>query len=170
MNAPMNSTAGILIRDVVQSVVAACAPEESVVVEGLLQYSDADVLARLRRRRRGRDPLGFGLAEVVPLVTPVLWLTLDSARTKLADAVVDGAARGSASLWRRILRRGSKPEVIPALTREQQLMVNQMVLEAAAEAGLPPQRAKRIADGVVAALALAEPAGGPVEGDPEETQ
>ncbi|MGC0318179.1 hypothetical protein [Kitasatospora acidiphila] len=127
------------------------------MVEGLLRYSDAEVLARLRRRRQGRDPLGFGIAEVAPLVAPLLWLTLDGARKKLADALVDGAARGSASLWRRLLQRKSKPDVIPALTREQQAMVKQMVLDAAAEAGLSTQKAKRIADGVVAGLALAEP-------------
>jgi hypothetical protein len=127
---------GVLVRDVVRAVVKDCAPEEAVVVEGLLAYSDAEVLARLRGRRRQRDPLGFGLAEVAPLVTPVLWLTLEGARQRLADAVVDGAAHGSASLWRRLLRRRSNPEVIPALTRAQQALVQQMVIEAAAEAGL----------------------------------
>jgi hypothetical protein len=155
---------GVLIRDVVRRVVADCVPEEVVVVEGLLCYSDAEVVARLHRRGHGRDPLGFGVAEVVPLVAPLLWLTLDSARKKLADAVVDGAARGSASLWRRLLRRRSEPAVIPALTREQQVMVRQMVLDASAEAGLSEQRARRIADGVVAGLVLAEPGGAQGEG------
>ncbi|MFC0861276.1 hypothetical protein ACFHYQ_03085 [Sphaerimonospora cavernae] len=151
-----------------QRVVADCAPEETVVVEGLLRHSDAEVLARLRRRRHRRDPLGFGVADIAALVTPLLWLALESARQKLADAVVDGATRGSASLWRRVLRRKAEPEVIPALTREQQAMVKQMVLEAAAEAGLSPNRAKRIADGVVAALALAEPGEPPGEVDVRE--
>jgi hypothetical protein len=150
--------------------VADCAPEESVVVEGLLRYSDAEVLARLRRRGHGRDPLGFGLADVVPLVAPLLWLTLESARQKLADAAVDGAARGSASLWRRIRRRKAKPGTIPPLTRGQQAMVRQMVLDAAADAGLSPSRAKRIADGVVAGLALAEPGESPGEADVRETR
>ncbi|MBP2056413.1 hypothetical protein J2Z21_009431 [Streptomyces griseochromogenes] len=127
------------------------------MVEGLLRYSDAEVLARLRRRRQRRDPLGFGFSEVAPLVTPVLWLALDGARKRVADAVVDSAAHGSASLWQRILRRRSKPEVIPVLTRAQQALVKEMVLDAAVEAGLSQQRAKRIADGVVAGLALAEP-------------
>ncbi len=140
-----------------RAVVKDCVPEEAVVVEGLLRYSDAQVLARLRGRRQGRDPLGFGLAEVAPLVTPVLWLTLEAARQRLADAVVDGAAHGSASLWRRLLRRRSTPELIPPLTRAQQALVQRMVIEAAAEAGLSQQRARRIADGVVAGLALSEP-------------
>lgn len=140
------------------------------MVEGLLRYSDAEVLARLRRRGHGRDPLGFGLADVVPLVAPLLWLTLESARQKLADAAVDGAARGSASLWRRIRRRKAKPGTIPPLTRGQQAMVRQMVLDAAADAGLSPSRAKRIADGVVAGLALAEPGESPGEADVRETR
>ncbi|MEU2872804.1 hypothetical protein ABZ769_26940 [Streptomyces olivoreticuli] len=159
--------AGVLIRDVVRSVVAACAPEETVVVEGLLRYSDAEVLARLRRRRGDRDPLGFGLAEIAPLVAPLVWLALDRAREKLAGALVDGAARGSALVWRRVLRRGSSPDVIPALTRAQQRLVRQMVLDAAAEAGLPAEQARRIADGVVASLALAEPGEDRGEGSEE---
>ncbi len=140
------------------------------MVEGLLRYSDAEVLTRLRRRRQGRDPLGFGVADVVALVTPLLWLTLESARQKLADAAVEGAARGSVSLWRRILRRKAEPEVIPALTREQQAMVRQMVLVAAVEAGLSQGRAKRIADGVVASLALAEPGEFHGDADVRETR
>lgn len=140
------------------------------MVEGLLRYSDAEVLARLRRRGHGRDPLGFGLADVVPLVAPLLWLTLESARQRLADAAVDRAARGSASLWRRVRRRKAQPEIIPPLTREQQAMVRQMVLDAAAEAGLSPSRARRIADGVVAGLALAEPGESPGDADVRETR
>ncbi|MFJ8444229.1 hypothetical protein [Kitasatospora griseola] len=159
--------AGVLIRDLVRGVVADCAPEETVVVDGLLRHSDAEVLARLRRRRGDHDPLGFGLSEIAPLVAPLLWLTLDRAREKLAETLVEGASRGSASLWRRFLRRGSSHDVIPALTRAQQRLVQEMVLDAAAEAGLPPDRARRIADGVVAGLALAE-LEGDGDGGPEE--
>ncbi|TQS23051.1 hypothetical protein FLX08_06360 [Microbispora hainanensis] len=159
-----------MLRDVVRKVVADCAPEETVVVEGLLRYSDAEVPARLRRRRHGRDPLGFGLDDVVPLVTPLLWLTLESARQKLTDAAVDQAARGSVSLWRRIRRRKAEPATIPPLTREQQALVKRMVLDAAAEAGLSESRAKRIADGVVAGLALAEPGEFHGDADVRETR
>jgi hypothetical protein len=147
---------GVLIRDLVRQVVLETAPEETVVVEGLLQYSDAQVLTRLRRRWKQRDPLGFGVDEVAVLVTPVVWLALDKARDRLADTVVDGAARGSRSLWRRIRHRHPQPAVIPPLTPDQQRMVRQVVLDAAAEAGLSGHRSGQIANGVVARLALAE--------------
>ncbi|MEV7025244.1 hypothetical protein [Kitasatospora sp. NPDC093558] len=136
--------------------VADVAPEETILVEGLLRYGDAEVLARLRGRGR-RDPLGFGVADIVPLVTPLLWLTLESARQKLADAAVDGAAKGSVALFRRLFRRTAEPEVIPALTREQQVLVRGMVVDAATQAGLAPELVGQLADGVVARLALAEP-------------
>ncbi|MER5480830.1 hypothetical protein ABT026_28215 [Streptomyces sp. NPDC002734] len=151
--------AGALVRDLVREVVADCAPEETVVVEGLLRYSDAQVVARLRRRRHGRDQLGFGIEDVVPLVAPVLWLTLEVARQRLAEAAVIRAERGLASLWRRVLRRGTEPEAIPPLTAEQRTMVERMVLDAAAEAELPADRARRIADRVAAALPAAESEG-----------
>ncbi|WP_432924996.1 hypothetical protein ACQPZZ_31300 [Microbispora sp. CA-135349] len=172
MDTQPECSAAVLVRDVVRRVVADCAPEETVVVEGLLRYSDAEVLSRLRRRRHTRDPLGFGLNDIVPLVAPLLWLTLESARQKLADAAVKQAARGSVSLWRRIRRRKAKPEIIPPLTREQLAMVRQMVLDAAAEAGLPARRAKQLADNVSAALVLSEPIelGEPGEADGGQTQ
>ncbi|MEV8328236.1 hypothetical protein [Kitasatospora sp. NPDC056731] len=111
MNSPSEQVVGVRVRDLVRDVVAACAPGEAVMVDGLLRRSDAEVLARLRRlrrrrRRRGdRDPLGFGLAEIAPLVAPLLWLTLDRAREKLAENLVEVASRGSSALWRRVRRR-----------------------------------------------------------------
>ncbi|GAA1406795.1 hypothetical protein GCM10009639_55020 [Kitasatospora putterlickiae] len=149
--------AGVRVRDLVRDVVAACAPEEVVIVEGLLRQSDAEVLARLRRRRGERDPLGFGLAEIVPLVAPLLWLTLERARERIAQNLVDGASRGSSTLWRWMRRRPPVPEVIPPLTRDQQRLVHTMVLDGAAEAGLSPDLAQRLADRVVAGLVLADP-------------
>ncbi|MFD7598747.1 hypothetical protein ACFV6D_37705 [Kitasatospora sp. NPDC059812] len=161
MNSPSEQAVGVRVRDLVRDVVAVCAPEEAVMVDGLLRRSDAEVLARLRRRRGDRDPLGFGLAEIAPLVAPLLWLTLDRAREKLAENLVEVASRGSSALWRRVRwrvrRRRSAPEVIPPLTRDQQRLVHRMVLEAAGEAGLSPDLGRRIADGVVAGLALADP-------------
>ncbi|MER6362242.1 hypothetical protein [Kitasatospora sp. NPDC001527] len=166
MTSPSEQIAGVRVRDLVRDVVAACAPEEVVVVDGLLRQSDAEVLARLRRRRGDRDPLGFGLADIVPLVAPVLWLTLERARERIAQNLVEGASRGSSTLWRRMLRRRSAPEVIPPLSRDQQRLVHGMVLDAGGEAGLSPDLARRIADGVVAGLVLADPDEEP--GEPRE--
>ncbi|MFB6891308.1 hypothetical protein ACFCX4_18610 [Kitasatospora sp. NPDC056327] len=157
MSSTSEQMTGVRVRDLVRDVVAACAPGEVVIVEGLLRQSDAQVLARLRRRRGERDPLGFGLAEIVPLVAPMLWLTLERARERIAQNLVDGASRGTATLWQRMRRRPPVPEVIPPLIREQQRLVHTMVFDAAVEAGLSPDLARRIADGVVAGLVLADP-------------
>jgi hypothetical protein len=98
--------AGSRIRDVVPEVVADRAPAETVIVDGLLELDDDAIVRRLEGRRRvSEDPLGYGAADVAVLVTPVLWLTLDKVREKLAEVAADGTARGVGVVIRRVLHR-----------------------------------------------------------------
>lgn len=159
--------ADTLIRDVVQAVVIECAPTETVIVDGLLVLDDDEVVRRLQGRRQDRDdPLGYGAADVAVLVTPVLWLTLENVRNKLAEAAANGAARGTGTLLRRILRRKSPPRTVPPLRPGQKALVSEMVVAAVTAAGLGDDVAVRIAEGVVSRLALAEPDPGPAT-DPD---
>lgn len=75
----MSERPGTAIADVVRDIVAEVAPAELPVAEGLRRLGDDGAVRRLVRRRWRREPLGFGLGEVVPLVTPVLWVALDEA-------------------------------------------------------------------------------------------
>jgi hypothetical protein len=79
---------GSAVADVVRDIVAEEAPAELPVADGLRRLSDGRAVRRLARRRRRRETLGFGLGEVVPLVTPVLWIALDEAVRRSADASV----------------------------------------------------------------------------------
>ncbi len=158
---------GSLVRDVVRAVVTKVAPEELPVVAGLAEFDDATVVRRLGRRRQAREPLGFGVGELVVVVTPVVWLVVDQAAKKIAGAAVDGTAKGARAVLRRLFRRRSAPVVVPPLTREQLREVRQQVLEATWERGLSDKRATAVADAVVARLALGE-SGSAAEG-PEGT-
>jgi hypothetical protein len=67
---------------------------------------------------------------------------------------MDGAARGAGTVIRKVLRKSTTPKVIPPLRADQLNHVRQVVLEAAADRGLSPQRASTIADAVATRLTL----------------
>jgi hypothetical protein len=164
-------TGQVRVRDAVREVVAEAAPTELALVDGLAQFDDTTAVRRLRPQGGRQEPLGFGLGEVVALVTPVVWLALDQTAKKLAESAADGAAEGGRALLRKALRRRTEPAVIPPLTPGQLAGVRERVLETASHRGLTAEHAEAIADAVVARLALAaagpapERASGPTGGD-----
>ncbi|MFI5619748.1 hypothetical protein [Streptomyces sp. NPDC051567] len=145
---------------VVLDVVTQYAPQERQLVEWLARL-DEDEVVRLLRRRRGEDPLGFGLSEAVAVVTPVVWLAVDEAFRGLIGAAAVGLA---ARLGRLVRRTPPLSAGMPKLSREQLAVVHRRVLEGAAGAGLDRSAADALADGVVARLAL-DPA--PEDNPPE---
>ncbi|WP_433342240.1 hypothetical protein [Micromonospora sp. CA-111912] len=152
-----DDTVGVRVRDVVRDVVTEVAPAELPVVTGLATFDDAVVVRRLGRRSRRREPLGFGLGEIVPLVTAVVWLVLDQVAQQAAGSVADRAGRGVGALWRRLFRRRSLAVVVPALTPAQLAEVHQQVIEVGVRQGLERERAAAVADAVLARLVLASP-------------
>ncbi|WP_199813356.1 hypothetical protein [Streptomyces aureocirculatus] len=150
------------MRDVVRSVIAEVAPEELPVVDGLSRFDDATVVARLASRRRGREPLGFGLEEMVCLATPVIWVALDQGVRQAVGRTIDGVPRG---MMRRVFRRQSAPQAVPALNVEQVAEVRRRILELSAQTGLEPDRALVLADRVAARLLLPGHSDGHDDGD-----
>lgn len=154
------------VRDVVRDVVVQVAPDEIVLVEGLLLLDDASVVRRLSGRDR-QEPLGFGLAEAAALVTPVVWLVLNQVASTLAGAAAEGAVRRSGRWLKRVVGRPLPPAVLPPLDRDQLAEIHRHVLDAAVQRGAAVERAQELADAVVAALVLAEPDPSPPDA-PEE--
>lgn len=142
----------VKVRDVVREVVGRVAPEELPLVDGLARSDDATVVRRLSGRGRRREPLGFGLGEIVALVTPVVWLVLNEAAQRAAAAAVDGAGKGAKRFLRKVFRRPSPPVTLPALTPEQIAEVRGRLLEAAKKQGLDDDVAQEIVDTVVKRL------------------
>jgi hypothetical protein len=158
-----------LVRDVVRAVVTEVSPDELPLVEGLSGFDDAVVVRRLSRRGRRRETLGFGMAEIAGLVTPVVWLVLDEMAHRIGEKAADGALHGLKVLVRKVFRRGSGPVEIPPLSREQLDEVHRLILESTGRQGLPEGQAAAVADAVLRELVLsgaAEPAVQP-PGDPE---
>ncbi|AOS64559.1 hypothetical protein [Actinoalloteichus hymeniacidonis] len=156
------------VRAVVHDVVAQVAPEELPIVAGLATMDEATVRRRLAEARSRREPLGFGLVEVIALVTPVVWLAVDHAAERIAESAVDGAAKGSRTLLRRLFRRRRRvaAAVVPPLSTEQLIEVRRLVLEQAATHGLDEPRASMVADAVVARLATRDPGAAPADPPP----
>ncbi|MEU4641019.1 hypothetical protein [Micromonospora sp. NPDC023814] len=150
----MDSAVHGTVAGVVRDVVAVHAPEELVVVEGLAALGGRAVARRLRGSGARREALGFGLADVAVLVTPVVWLVLNEVAQRAAGAAVNRAERGFGALWRRVFQRGTGQVVVPPLSKEQLGEVRRRLLEVAAERGLTEAKAVAVADAVVTRLAL----------------
>ncbi|MFG1952647.1 hypothetical protein [Micromonospora sp. NPDC048830] len=153
----------VAVRDVVRDVVAEVAPEELPLVDGLASYDDGTVVRRLSRTGPRREPLGFGWGEVVGLATPVVWLVLDQVAQRLADAAVDGTAKGARGLLRRLVRRRRPPATLPTLTAEQLAELRRDLLDLSIRRGLDAQIAAELADTVVRRLG---PGSGDSPGEP----
>ncbi|MFE3139083.1 hypothetical protein [Streptomyces scopuliridis] len=146
----------VRVRDLVRSVVAALAPEELPLVDGLRRFDDATVVRRLSGRGGRREPLGFGIGEIAVLVTPVVWLVLDGVAQRLEAVTAEHVERVLTGALRRLFRRPAPAVEVPPLTRGQLAEVRVLVLAAAEQRGLLSGRAEEIADAVVARLALAD--------------
>ncbi len=142
------------LRDVVRDVVAARAPEETVLLDGFADLSDGEVTRLLRGRARQRNgPLGFGLPEAVALVTPVVWLVLNEVTQKAGEAAAEGTVSRLRRLIRRLLRRQQPRQSIPRLTSEQLNLIHAQTLERGVAAHLDEETALGLADAVVSRLA-----------------
>jgi hypothetical protein len=151
------------IANVVRDVVGLCAVEELPLVEWLATLEPNAALRRLRARTRRSEQLGFGLGEAVVLVTPILWLVLESFAGDLASAASEQTRTGLAAWWRK--RRGkNRPSTLPLMTAEQLQALRAAVIAEAVEKGLPSERAEVIADALISRIARGRAAIEPPEG------
>ncbi|GIH59460.1 hypothetical protein [Microbispora siamensis] len=162
----VNTAGRYQLRDIVRYVITDVAPEELPYLDGLCRFDDKTILRRLKRGDRSDEPLGFGLGDIVTLLTPIVWLALEETARRAADAAVDGAVRRGRAGLRRILHRPKEPLTLPPLTPEQLADLRRRVLEVGMRHGLDLPAAERIADAVVVHSALRDldqppsPAGG----------
>lgn len=156
------------VREVVRDVVADVAPEELPVLAGLSRLADDEALRRLTRRRRPREPLGFGLDTVAALATAITWVAVQESVKRIVDPAADSLSRRFGTRVRRMLRRRSDPTAVPALTREQLAEVRRRVMELAEQTGFEADRAAALAERVVARLVLGAP--DPESGAPDNDQ
>ncbi|WP_063785037.1 hypothetical protein [Streptomyces sp. TP-A0356] len=148
-----------LVREVVESVVREQAPSELPLVEALGRLDEDSVVRLLNRRADHREPLGFGLAEVTAVVTPVVWIAVDEACRSGVKAMVGGVGPRLRRAVRSLLRRQPAAlTTVPSLTRDQLDAVHQQVREGAVGAGMDESTSRALADCVVARLVLDPPA------------
>lgn len=150
-------TADELARRVVRKIAPEELPSFDIVAA---PYLESPEQAERRLRQAHDDPLGFGLADVVALATPVVALVSGSVITAVSDsvgkAVRDGAVGALRKAWRKLRRKPLEPLELPStpLTTAQLAEVRQIALERALSLGMKRQKAEALADAVVAALVL----------------
>jgi hypothetical protein len=156
------SVTGKIVRDVIAEI----APAELPIVDGLCQLSPRMLRRRLRRRRRERDPVGFGLDQVTTLMTPVAWIVVDELVRRVTDDTADSyghrIVRVLRAAIRRLTRRPATAPVAepsssaapPALTVQQLAAVRRQIAELAPRHGLTTEEAEILGDRVVAKLVL----------------
>lgn len=131
--------------DVVHDVVGQVAPDELPLLSGLRQLDDAEIGRRLGRRGGHDDPLGFGVGEIVVLVTPILWTALQQVANQAAVSAADG-------MWARTmgkLRRKAHKQLPARFSHDDLATVRGTVLDVATKAGMKPARAEQLAASVV---------------------
>ncbi|QDQ09697.1 hypothetical protein [Streptomyces spectabilis] len=144
---------GQSVRAVVRDVLAEQAPREAKLLDGMASLSDRQITRVFRRSRARRDPLGFGAAEVLALVAPVVWLVVNEVAQRSAATAVDGASRWGGAWLRRVRRLPDPPTEVPALSCGQLGAVHGKVVERAQASGMEAEAAQALADAVVARLA-----------------
>ncbi|GAB2847317.1 hypothetical protein [Lentzea nigeriaca] len=148
MTSPVKS---VEVADVVRDVVEKLAPDEMPAVNALAALKPAVAARRLERARTARDPLGFGLGDLLVTITPVVWITVEHFAGRLGDT----AAEKIADRLRKLFRRKAIPRRV-ALTPEQMAELREKVLETGARQGLTPEQCAQIADAIIARLALGD--------------
>lgn len=128
------------------------------MVDGLGELDDATVVARLSRTGSRDERLGFGLEDLVVLVSPVLYIVLDQAVRKIVDDSLDGARRGLPGLLRRWRPRPPTPP-LPELSAQQIAQIRDQFEALAKERGVPEDKIDRVG------AAVAEVLSGGVDGD-----
>ncbi|MFY1594789.1 hypothetical protein [Micromonospora sp. WMMD737] len=147
-----------LLVDLARPLVEQFSPAETELFPLLSEAHFADPRAYGRSGSRRSDPLGFGLPEVLVLLTPVAL----AAMTEVVRYVVErGMRRGqqvTAVALRRVFR--DEPPAVDAppieLTSAEWAEVRRIVERVAVRGGVEPARAALIADAVVGQGRLAD--------------
>ncbi|HWM38530.1 MAG TPA: hypothetical protein VNS49_15570 [Streptomyces sp.] len=161
----------VYVRDLVRESVAERAAHELPLVDSLRRFDDDRIVRILTARKRKREPLGFGYAEVAALITPVLWLVLDQAARRGADRATESLlARGRSGVRRLLHRTPAAPgRVLIELEPDELALVRTQIVERAAERGIERREAEALADSVVARIATAPATAHERYGTPDAT-
>lgn len=139
--------------------VARAAPQELPLYRALSQsyLSNPDNPAKAAR---GKDEmLGFGMAETVTYLTPILLPVLSSVFKFLADELRDSIHDQHlvGDLLKKVMGKpqtANVPDAGPSLTREQLAQVRKLAFDGARELKLEDTQASLLADSIVGRLAI----------------
>ncbi|MGH4002614.1 MAG: hypothetical protein ACRDSO_00670 [Pseudonocardiaceae bacterium] len=146
-----------LVRSLSRRVVDRAAPEELPLFRLVTDAYFSQATGKPAGRRNRDEMLGFGVGEVVVLLTPFVLPVVSTVLEYLATEVAAAAgARGKEAvgrLLRRLFRQTEAPDGPVPLSREQLDHVRRLAFQKARQLDLPEAKADLLADSVVGSLA-----------------
>jgi hypothetical protein len=145
------------VTELARSAIAQVAPDELPLFEAMTRVWFKD--PRLARVRRGGDEtLGFGLAEVAPLLTPIVLATAGEIAKYLAEELGKSLAHMTADgIVQRIGRLFRREPVSPALTQTQLSRIHDVATQLLQTTAVTRDQSSFVADALVGLLSSPAP-------------
>jgi hypothetical protein len=149
-----------LVTDIARDVLAELAPQEIPIFPAASRTYFADPPAALKQYRSKDNALGFGVDPLLVSLTPIVLHTLLETFEFLTDiakkAVEAGLAKEIPEIVKAMFRKfhPSEPAAALVLTSEQTTLIYENILESAKRLRFPPDKARSLADAIIARLAM----------------
>jgi hypothetical protein len=141
-----------LIQEVSKGIVAEVDPEELALFDELMESYFANPQPSSTERD---DPLGFGLGQLVSLVTPAAGAAVSAVLTYILNEVIKTAQEeGAKAVTKRIRDWLNAKPVAKALTGAQLQRIQEITIQQAELFGMNPTKARLMARALVGSLAL----------------
>jgi hypothetical protein len=155
-----NAVDPTFITDIARDVLAELAPQEIPIFPAASRAYFADPPAALKQYRSKDNALGFGVDPLLVSLTPFVLHTLLETFQFLTDiakkAVEAGLAKEIPEIVKAMFRKfhSSEPPAALVLTKEQTRLIHENILESAKRLRFPPDKARSLADAIIARLAM----------------
>jgi hypothetical protein len=152
-----------LVIDITHDFIAQVAPDELSLFPGLSQKYRKNPEQFTGHEADKDQMLGFGLAEVILILTPIVMKIVTEALTysneKVVDSAVDAFLAKCWSAVRKLLRIAPRPKEVPNYTSEQLVQIRATIIRAAhsfKQLSIPEEQAQLLAEIAVGKLATAQ--------------
>jgi hypothetical protein len=145
------------IADITYDVIVQMAPDELPLFNAVREAYFKHPEKITKGRGDKEEILGFGIGEVLPLVSPIALAVVSAAVGCIADTIKQSSSEALKRAFKKFrYAQDDTKHVLPVLTREQMAEVHRVAVAKARQLKLSEAQAKRLADAVVSQLATVD--------------